>query len=314
MPYGREALPMPETTVDTAPALEAFLQASWGSLTMEKVLSSLLLLLACLVAIRVVMALTERLLNRAVMEARVRGYVLRGLRTALYVVAALVVAGSLGVDVTSLIALVSIFGLAVSLAVQDTLSNVAGGIVLLFSKPFAVGDYIAAADSEGTVAELTLTHTRLDTYDGLRVTLPNSKLTAGKIVNYTVRGVRRADHALQVSYDCGTEAVKAACLKAVSRTPHVLAEPAPQAVIAAYGESAVEYRVRFWTQADHFWDASYASLEEIRRAFAEDGIVMTYNHLNVHILDGKAEVGAGVSKGSRRRSPEKNCRENEISS
>ena len=288
MPYGREALPMPETTVDTAPALEAFLQASWGSLTMEKVLSSLLLLLACLVAIRVVMALTERLLNRAVMEARVRGYVLRGLRTALYVVAALVVAGSLGVDVTSLIALVSIFGLAVSLAVQDTLSNVAGGIVLLFSKPFAVGDYIAAADSEGTVAELTLTHTRLDTYDGLRVTLPNSKLTAGKIVNYTVRGVRRADH--------------------------VLAEPAPQAVIAAYGESAVEYRVRFWTQADHFWDASYASLEEIRRAFAEDGIVMTYNHLNVHILDGKAEVGAGVSKGSRRRSPEKNCRENEISS
>ena len=305
---------MPDTTVDTAPALEDFLQASWGSLTVGKALSSLLLLLACLAAIRLVTALAGRLLDRLAVEARIRGYVLRGVRTALYIVAALILAGSLGIDVTSLIALVSIFGLAVSLAVQDTLSNIAGGIVLLFSKPFAPGDYIAAAESEGTVAEITLTHTRLDTFDGLRITLPNSKLAAGKIVNYTVRGVRRADQTLQVSYDCGTEAVKAACLKAIGRTPYVLPEPAPQAVITAYGGSAVEYHVRFWAPADHFWDASYASLEEIRRAFAEDGIVMTYNHLNVHILDGKAETGPDAFAGGPPAGPEKNCLENEISS
>ena len=299
---------------DAASLVGGWMEASWGMLSVEKILWTALLLAVCLVLVRLTMGLVRRLLERSSLEERTSRYVQRGLRALLYVLTALVTAGSLGVDVSSLIALVGVFGLAVSLAVQDVLSNLAGGMVLLFSKPFAPGDYIAAAESEGTVAEITLTHTRLDTFDGLRITLPNSKLAAGKIVNYTVRGVRRADQTLQVSYDCGTEAVKAACLKAIGRTPYVLPEPAPQAVITAYGGSAVEYHVRFWAPADHFWDASYASLEEIRRAFAEDGIVMTYNHLNVHILDGKAETGPDAFAGGPPAGPEKNCLENEISS
>lgn len=278
---------MPDTNVDTASALEAFLQAGWGALTAGKVLSSLLLLLACLAVIRLVVALLEKLLGRSSMDARIRRYVLRGFRMLLYVMAALVVAGSLGIDVTSLIALVSVFGLAVSLAVQDILANVAAGIELLLAKPFALGDYVAMEDVEGEVAEISLTHTKLDTFSGQRIMLPNSKLADGKIINYTVRGVRRADHALSVSYDCDPEAVKAACLRAISRTPNVLPDPAPQAVLTAFGESAVEYHVRFWAKMEHFWDANFTSLEEIRIAFAEDGLEMTYNHLNVHIMNQK---------------------------
>lgn len=279
-----------EAPVDTASIWENFLRAGWGALTLEKILSSLVLLAVCLAVIRLAMALAGRLLGRASMEERVRGYVLRGVRTLLYVLAALVFAGSLGIDVTSLIALVSVFGLAVSLAVQDILSNVAAGMELLLAKPFVPGDYVAVEDVEGEVAEMSLTHTKLDTFGGQRIMLPNSKLAAGKIINYTVRGVRRADHALQVSYRCDPEAVKAACLKAVSRTPDVLPEPAPQAVLTAFGESAIEYHVRFWAKTEHFWDANFASLEEIRRAFAESGIEMTYPHLNVHIDRGGAEA------------------------
>ena len=120
--------------------------------------------------------------------------ILRGLRAFLYLLTALVMAGSLNIDVSSLIALVGVFGLAVSLAVQDVLGNVAGGMVLLFSKPFTLGDYVSTADGEGEVAEITLTHTKLDTPSGQRVMLPNSRLTAGQIVNYTVRGVRRGEN------------------------------------------------------------------------------------------------------------------------
>ena len=178
-----------------------------------------------------------------------------------------------------------VFGLAVSLAVQDVLGNVAGGMVLLFSKPFTLGDYVSTADGEGEVAEITLTHTKLDTPAGQRVMLPNSKLTAGQIVNYTVRGVRRADHAIAASYDDGPEAVRRAWLKALERTPGILPDPAPQVVLTAYGESAIEYRVRFWAKTEDYWDAHFRSLEEIRRAFAEDGVTMTYNHLNVHIVE-----------------------------
>ena len=270
--------------IDTS-TIEEVMQKSWGKMTLEQLITTLVILVACLVAVRLVMALTRRLTGRSKMDERVRRYILGGVKAVLYLVTILIVAQSLGIPVTSLIALVSVFGLAVSLAIQDVLSNVAGGMVILFSKPFTIGDYVETSDGEGTVAEISLTHTKLDTYGGQRVMLPNKAVVAGKIINYSARGIRRVDHAITASYDDATEAVRAACLRAVSRTPHVLEDPAPAAVLTAYKESAVEYHVRFWAEIDHFWDAYSFSLEEIRRCFAEDGLTMTYNHLNVHIVE-----------------------------
>lgn len=276
-------------TAGDASTLEGWLQAGWGKLTVGRILSALLLLLVCLAAVKLLLSVTGKLLGRSSMDERVRRYVLKGLKVLLYVLTVLIVAGSLDIDVTSLIAVISVFGLAVSLAVQDVLGNVAGGMVLLFSKPFTLGDYVSTADGEGEVAEIGLTHTKLDTPSGQRVMLPNSKLTAGQIVNYTVRGVRRADHAVTASYDDDPETVRAACLKALSRTPNILPDPAPQVVLTAYGESSIEYHVRFWAKTDDYWDAHFKSLEEIRKAFAEDGVTMTYNHLNVHIVENTAK-------------------------
>lgn len=273
------------TRTDPASSLEEWLQAGWGKLTVGRVLSALLLLLVCLAVVRLLLGMTRRLVNRAALDERVKRYILRGMRAFLYLLTALIMAGSLNVDVSSLIAIVSVFGLAVSLAVQDVLGNVAGGMVLLFSKPFTLGDYVSTADGEGEVAEITLTHTKLDTPSGQRVMLPNSKLMAGQIVNYTVRGVRRADHAVTASYDDEPETVRAACLKALSRTPNILPDPAPQVVLTAYGESSIEYHIRFWAKTEDYWNAHFRSLEEIRKAFAEDGVTMTYNHLNVHIVE-----------------------------
>ena len=274
--------------MDTA-VLEKILYTGWGKLTVENLLSALVTLLLCLGAVRLVTTLARRALNRTRLDGRIKDYVLQGLRFLLYTVTALIVAESLGIPASSLVALLSVFALAVSLAVQDVLSNVAGGLVLLFSKPFTLGDYIESADGEGTVYSIGLTHTVLDTYGGQRVMLPNSRLTAGKIVNYTARGVRRVDHAVSASYEDSTQAVRAACLKAVSRTPHVLEDPPPQVVVTAYGESAIEYHVRFWAPVDAYWDACNSSLEAIRDAFREDGVSMTYNHLNVHIVDNTKE-------------------------
>ena len=276
------------TSIDTS-AIEEVMQKSWGKMTLQQLLTSLLILIVCLIAVKLIMALLRRLTGKSKMDVRVRRYILGGIKAMLYVVTILIVAQSLGIPVTSLIALVSVFGLAVSLAIQDVLSNVAGGMVILFSKPFAIGDYIATTDGEGDVVEISLTHTKLDTYGGQRVMLPNKAVVAGKIINYSARGIRRIDHAITASYDDSTEAVRAACLRAVEHTPNVLADPAPAVVVTAYKESAVEYHVRFWTDIAHFWDAYSFSLEEIRRCFAEDGVTMTYNHLNVHILDKTTE-------------------------
>lgn len=268
-----------------------WLAAGWGKLTLGQILSTLALLAVCLALVKILLGLTRKLLDRRNMDGRVKRYVTQGVKALLYLLTALVVAGSLDVDVTSLIAVLSVFGLAVSLAVQDVLSNVAGGLVLLFSKPFTLGDYISTAEGDGEVAEIGLTHTKLDTFGGQRVMLPNSKLTAGQIVNYTVRGVRRADHTVHASYRDKPENVRKACLLALERTPNILPDPAPQVVLTAYGDSSIEYHIRFWAKTEDYWDAHFQSLEEIYRAFDETGVKMTYNHLNVHVVENEHQPG-----------------------
>ena len=270
--------------IDTS-ALSNVLTTSLGTMTLERLLSTLLTLVFCLIGIRIVSNIMNRIMQKLTWDPRVEKYVCAGVKAILYVLTALIVADSIGIPITSLIALVSVFGLAISLAVQDVLSNIAGGLVILFSKPFELGDYISTDNGEGTVEEISLTHTKLDTADGQRIMFPNSKLVAGKITNFSTLGVRRVNHAVTVSYDCATDAVRASCFKAVNRIQGVLDDPAPSVVIGSYGESSIEFRVRFWTKTEDYWDAYFQSLEEIRSCFLEDGIVMTYNHLNVHIVE-----------------------------
>ena len=262
---------------------------SLGAMTLDRLLTGALTLIVCMVVLRLATKIIKRITDKVNWDPRVEKYLASGIKIARYILAALIVADSFGIPVTSLIALVSVFGLAISLAVQDVLSNIASGLVILFSRPFELGDYVGTNDGEGTVAEISLTHVKLDTPDGQRIMLPTSNMVAGKIINYTTLGIRRANHAICVSYDCATEDVRASCLRAISRVNGVLEDPAPAVVINAYGESSIEYRVRFWTKTEDYWDAHFQSLEEIRRCFAEDGIEMTYNHLNVHIVENKTK-------------------------
>lgn len=266
-------------------AFSDLMTTSLGAMTLEKLLTTVLTVVVCLCVIRLVNGIIKKVLDKVNWDPRVERYLVSGVKIVLYILTALIVADSLGIPVTSLIALVSVFGLAISLAVQDVLSNVAGGLVILFTRPFDIEDYIGTGDSEGTVKEISLTHVKLDTPDGQRIMLPNSTIVAGKIMNYTTLGVRRANHAICVSYDCATDDVRASCLRAISRVEGVLEDPAPAVVIGNYGDNSIEYRVRFWTKTENYWDAHFQSMEEIRRCFEEDGIIMTYNHLNVHIVE-----------------------------
>ena len=281
--------PVLDTPIVDSAALDTSLgdimQMGWGQITLGKVLYALVLLAVCLAVSQMIVTLLRKLLEKRSKDGRISRFILRIIRAVLYIVTGLIVAGSLGVDVTSIIALVSVFGLAVSLAVQDVLSNVASSIVMIFAKPFSIGDYISTDDGEGTVEEVSLVHTKLRTYDGLLVMLPNSKLAAGKIINYTSLGQRRVVHTISASYDDSPDAVYAACRKAIRRTPFVLEDPAPAVALSKYGESSIEYQVRLWVPAEHYWDAYFACLDQIGRCFAEDGVTMTYNHLNVHIIE-----------------------------
>ena len=258
-----------------------------GSLSLERLLVTLLTLLVCIIAGRIVQRIFRKLLSSPKTDARARKYALAGIRVLLWIVTVLIVADQLGIPVTSLVALLSVFSLAVSLAIQSVLANIAGGIVLFLNKPFKEGDFVETTSGTGEVKEITLNYTYLETTDGLRVIVPNSTLSADRIINYTALGRRRITVEVTASYDAPTETVRAACLSAIARTDLILSDPAPEVWVNNYGASSIAYLVRVWCDPDNYSAVRFPLTEHLRSAFAEYGVEMTYDHLNVHLVDKK---------------------------
>lgn len=265
--------------------LTKLLQTSLGGYSLSHILSALLTLLVCLVAARLLLKLAKRLLHRVQrLNDRLRQIILTALKVVLYLLTGIITAEALGLNTSSLTALVSVLTLGVTLAAEDILGNVAGGLVILSSHPFNIGDEIEVSGTTGTVREITLNHTKLETADGHFIMQPNKELSSSRIVNYTALGRRRVLRRITASYDAPTDTVKAACLEAVAATPGTLEEPAPAVYLTDYGSSAIEYSVRCWTKAEDYWTAYFALNENLRTAFAAHGVEMTYDHLNVHMV------------------------------
>ena len=162
-----------------------------GIISVGALLGAVVTLVVCILAVRIITVLLRRVLGKTTLEQRVSKYIVSTVRFVLWAVTVLIVAQQLGIPVTSLVALFSVVSLAVSLAVQNVLANVAGGLVLLVTKPFTVGDYIDTPSGEGTVREMRLTYTFLETMEGQRLAVPNSTLSSGKIINYSTLATRR---------------------------------------------------------------------------------------------------------------------------
>jgi len=256
-----------------------------GTVTPEGALSALVTFLLCLIALKLIMAFFTKVFARSQLDERVRRYSLTGIRLVLWILLVLIVADQLGIPVTSLIALLSVFSLAVSLAVQSVLSNIAGGIVIMLNKPFKEGDHIETSGGTGEVRDITLNYTYLETFDGQRVIIPNSTLSADRIINYTTLGKRRIVIKVSASYDAPTETVRQACFAAIARTDRILDDPAPEVWLSNYGESSIEYSVRVWCKPEHYGDVLFPLTAQLRETFAEAGVEMTYNHLNIHVVE-----------------------------
>lgn len=263
------------------------LKLNLGALTLDKVVHVLLLILVGVVVIRVVLKLLDRVLARSKSLKSLSRYIHSVAKISMAFILVLMVAEDVGIHTTSLVAMLSVAGLAVSLALQNTLSNVAGGIMLLVTTPFQVGDYVEADGISGTVHAIDLSYTAILTIDGKEIFVPNSQLSGTKIINYTILGRRRVDLNFTASYDAPTATVKQAIGEVLEDIPQIIAEPAPEIHLSDYQASSIQYVVRAWTAAADYWTVYYAIQEGVREAFDRHGVEMTYDHLNVHILDRK---------------------------
>ena len=255
------------------------------NLTLWSLLRVAVIVLVGWLVIRTLMKMVDRLLDRNKSVAAIKMYIHTAVHTFLWFLLALMLAGTMGLQVTSIIAMLSVAGLAVSLALQNTLSNLAGGLVLLVTKPFSPGDYVESDGVSGTIAGITLSYTTFITPDNKEIFVPNSQLSAAKIINYNVLGKRRMDLNFTASYDAPTAQVRAAIEETLAAVPGILDDPAPAVYLSEYQSSSIQYLVRLWTSAGDYWNVYYALIEGVRESFARHGVEMTYDHLNVHIVE-----------------------------
>lgn len=260
----------------------------FNNLNPRQILTIVLLFVGCMAAMKVVLKLTDRAFCRLEVEKSLHTFLHAALRVILWLITLCIVLDYIGVPMTSLVALLGVIGLAISLAIQGTLSNLAGGIQILLSKPFKAGDYVEAGGVGGTVAEVGLAYTKLATVDNKVISVPNGQISAEKIINYTTAERRRVDLVFGTSYDNKPEQVIACIKEVVEAHPKAMAAPEPFVRLSAFKESSIEYTIRVWCATEDYWDLHFDLLEQIKAAFDRVGIEIPYHHLNVHVIrDGK---------------------------
>lgn len=248
----------------------------------------LVTLIFSIILIKILLSITNRIVKGMKLEPTVHKFFQSLFRVLVYVVVILVAAGTLGFEISSLVAVVSVCGAAFALAAQDALGNFFGGVLLMVTKPFLVGNYISTTEGEGTVLEVGLFNTQLKTLDNRVVVVPNGIISSTTVTNCSTGHIRRIDLNFNVSYEADMDQVEKLMLQVMEANPMVLREPEPPfARITCFSTGGVQYTARFWADGSNYWPVQYDLMEGIKRAFDGAGIRLQYNHLNVHMSQGK---------------------------
>ncbi len=208
-------------------------------------------------------------------------------RLILKAVVAVCIVGYLGVDTGGITALIASLGVGIGLAVNGALSNLAGGALILLTRPFKIDDFIEAQGYTGTVEDIHIVSTRLRTVDNKVVYIPNGVLSADTIVNYSEKPTRRVDLTFSVSYSTDLDLAKSLILDIIGRHEKILKDPQPLVRASAHTERGIDIAARAWVKGEDYWNVQFDLLEQVKAAFEESEIVIPYNQIVVHYKDKK---------------------------
>lgn len=266
--------------------LKEALDFGLGIFNVANIVESILLFIIGHFIVRFICKTLKKVLRQLPIDPTLHTFIESAVRIILYFLLILMVANNLGIDITSLVALLSVAGLAVSLAIESSLSNLAGGVTILITKPFAKGDFIEIGGVSGTAQEIGLVYTKVLTADNKVVQVPNKEVSSEKIINYTYQPERRIDLEIVASYNSPIEIVKTALLEAMLDNTYCLSVPAPATGVLEFGSSGITYAVRMWIKTeDDYWAAYFELTEAIYQKFKKYDCEMTYDHLNVHLMN-----------------------------
>lgn len=254
-----------------------------------KLVGFLVLLFIAWIVARIGRAIVRRLMLKAKVDETLTRFVANVVRYVVLTIGIVSGLGLFGIQTATFAAVLGAAGLAVGLAFQGTLSNLAAGVMLVAFRPFKVSDFVRAGGELGTVVEVELFTTELKTPDNRRVIVPNSKIFGETIENFSAHDTRRVDVEVGASYDSDIDATREALLAAVREVDGVHAEPAPVAFLDGFGDSSVDWQVRVWCDADVFWDVKQALVRSIKRTLDDEAIGIPYPQVDVH-LDADARL------------------------
>ena len=283
-------MPLPRPLSAAIPDMDAEkiagdFQKTISQITTSKIFIAVIVTVASLLVMKLLLKLLDRALGRSKMDAPLQRLIRSLLKGVLWSVTVIVALGCLGIEVTSLVAVLSVVGLAFSLALQNFLSNLAGGMQILASHPFRMGDFVEAGGCSGTVTETGMFYTKLTTPDNKLVQLPNSTIVSANITNFSAQPTRRVELKVTASYDAPTEQVLALLSKMAADHPLILGDPEPAVHVDGYGDSAIGYVMRVWCATPDYWTVYYNLMDGFKPAFDRAGIEMTYPHMNVHMIE-----------------------------
>ena len=204
-------------------------------------------------------------------------------RLGLKVAIGICLVGYVGIDTSGLTALVASFGVCIGLAVNGALSNLAGGVLILVTRPFKIDDFIEAQGYSGTVEDIHMVTTKIRTADNKVVYIPNGALSSGSIVNYSVKDTRRVDFTFSIGYGDDFEKAKSIVLDVCNSHELVLKDPAPMVRVSGHGASSINIVTRVWVKSGDYWTVNFDVLEAVKTAFDKNGIEIPYNQLDVHV-------------------------------
>ena len=253
----------------------------------QQIITFFCVLVFGIILIKIILAVLNRAFKKSPrVNKTARHFFLGVIKALLYIIYLIALLSMLGVPTTSMIALLSAFALALSLALQDTMSNLASGVVLVFTKPFSEGDYIELSDgAAGTVVKITMFNTHLRTPSNQVVVVPNKTAVTCNTTNYNMEDTRRLDIPLSVAYGTDVEKVKAVGLAVAHAHEKVLKTPAPMTRLNNHGASSLDFILRVWVKREDYWDTYFDLKEQTVAAFNENGIEIPFNQLDVHVKE-----------------------------
>ncbi|MBQ3140073.1 MAG: mechanosensitive ion channel [Ruminococcus sp.] len=248
---------------------------------------AVIVLVIGILASRIMSRIIAKGMKKSNMDNAAQAFLVSVIRIVLYAVVVIMVLSVLNVPMSSVITILGAAGLAASLALQNCLTNLCGGFIILFSKPFSAGDTVELDGTVGTVEAIGILYTKLNTFDGKTILIPNGNVTSARLINYTETPTRRVDLTFDISYNADFNLARSLILTAAMENPLIMKNPAPVVRMAAHKESAIAIDVRVWVKNEDFMEVSYTLNETVKRIFDRSGIEIPYNQLDVHIIDRK---------------------------